>query len=188
MTIASEHEIALRAINTSIVQNTGEHTMASHSDIEATGAQLDALVAGAFTSKVSAYLGNSQTISHGTWTVVAYDTENWDADTEFDTITNKGRFTAKTAGYYHITARYTMSAIAAGKYAYIRIKKNGSIDIALHQVYPAGSEVPNMQISADVYLDGFTDYIEIKCYHDSGGDETLSADAQLTRVDIHRFG
>lgn len=138
-------------------------------------------------SRCSAYLGNAQTISNITWTPVAFDTKNWDNDDEFDIVINKGRFTAKTKGYYHISAIGNISAVGAGKYAYFHIWKNGSDWITLNQKVAFGTESFYMQGSADVYLNGSTDYVEIRVYHNKGSDATLYSDRKNTSVSIHRF-
>ena len=151
------------------------------------GLEFGVIPGGAFSSRVSAYLANPQTIIKLTWTTILFDTEHWDNDSEFDITTNKGRFTPIAAGYYHVSASVVLSPIAAGQMLHIKIEKNGTTAIAQANSPSEGCEYPQEAVSADVYLNGSTDFIEIEVYHGGHGNEILSSSQHTTFVTIHRF-
>jgi len=112
----------------------------------------------------SAYGTASQSIANGVWTKIAYNTELFDTNSNYDNATNY-RFTPTVAGYYQINAVLSTTANATGL-AFIAIYKNGS-------AYCYGNTVPNSNggyITANslINCNGSTDYIEIYVYQNSG--------------------
>jgi hypothetical protein len=109
--------------------------------------------------------GNAaQSIANNVWTKIAFNTELFDTNSNYDPTTNY-RFTPTVAGYYQINATIFTSTSAAGL-AFIAIYKNGS-------VYAYGNCVPNTNggyITANglVNCNGSTDYIEIYALQSSG--------------------
>ena len=121
----------------------------------------------------SAYLSASQNITVSTWTKIAYNTKVFDTASVYDNATNY-RITPLIAGYYQINATFAANSTATNPTnSGIAIYKNGSI---YNQCNSAGSTVTsvNPAISAVVYLNGSTDYIEIYAYM-NGGTGTLQA-------------
>jgi hypothetical protein len=120
----------------------------------------------------SAYRGtSSQSISNATYTKVQINTEEWDTANCFDSTTNY-RFTPTVAGYYQVSGNVTYDPAAAGKF-FCTIYKNGTD-------FKSGSAVPFVAtqylaaaVSALVYLNGTTDYIELYTYQSSGGALTM---------------
>jgi hypothetical protein len=116
----------------------------------------------------SAYRGTStQSISNATYTKVQINLEEWDTANCFDSTTNY-RFTPTVAGYYQVSGCVTYDPAASGKF-FCSIYKNAAI-------YKNGTGVPfvatqylNANVSALVYLNGSTDYIELYTYQSSGG-------------------
>jgi hypothetical protein len=112
----------------------------------------------------SAYVGSNQSVSNSTFTKVAINTEEFDTASCFDTSTY--RFTPNVAGYYQVSGIVSVgtSAITAGLSA---IYKNGSR-------YKDGSSLGGIsgssftflasQVSALIYMNGTTDYIELYAY------------------------
>jgi len=139
---------------------------------------------GAFTSKASTYLANAQTITTGTWTIILYDTEVYDTDSEFDIVTNKGRFTAAVAGYYHFDATYYMSPQDPTTVATIAFWKNGTM-LSYNRV-DARSAAYTPIISKDFYL-AINEYIEVKAWHSKGSNADITPGIDLTYITIHRF-
>lgn len=137
-----------------------------------------------FTSRISVYSNGNQSIPTGTDTKIEFDTEDYDQNSEFDKDTNY-RFTAKKAGYYHVSANGWLSAVGNEKHSAIKIFKNGS-NIARGEDDYSYNYVPGV-VSKDVYLDGDTDYIEIFIFHNAGANKDLLGGAETTWLTIHRF-
>ena len=120
----------------------------------------------------SAYRGtSSQSISNATYTKVQINTEEFDTASCFDPTTNF-RFTPTTAGYYQVSGSVNYDPAAAGKF-FCTIYKNGTN-------YKSGTAVPFVAtqflgagVSALVYLNGSTDYVELYTFQSSGGALTM---------------
>ena len=112
----------------------------------------------------SAYGTAGQSIAHAVWTKIAYNTELFDTNSNYDNATNY-RFTPTVSGYYQINATIFTSASAAGL-AFFTIYKNGSL-------YLYGNTVPNtnggyITVNGLVNCNGSTDYIETYALQNSG--------------------
>jgi hypothetical protein len=110
----------------------------------------------------SAYKTSIQSISSATTTKVTYDTVAFDTNSNF----SSSRFTPTVAGYYQINATcYLTTSSGTGTNYRTQIYKNGSN----HKVGGTGttgqSEV-QASVSAIVYCNGSTDYIEIYARND----------------------
>ena len=120
----------------------------------------------------SAYTSSGQTLSNSTFTKVSLNTKVFDTASAFDATTNY-RFTPQVAGYYQINGAIGTVGAALG-YSQISIYKNGSINTQ-------GSGCPNntvvggiCNVSAVIYLNGSTDYVELFAWQNSGGNLALS--------------
>ena len=105
--------------------------------------------------------GGNQSLTSNTWTKVVLNTKIFDTANAFDAVTNN-RFQPTVAGYYIITGSpgnySTSTALTAAGAA---IYKNG---VTIHTVYQfSGGSVTafNVTVSAVVYLNGSTDYVEL---------------------------
>jgi hypothetical protein len=122
----------------------------------------------------SAYQSSAQTLSSATNTKIQFQTEEFDTNNNFDPTTNY-RFTPTIAGYYQVNGGFQVASSATG--GAIAIYKNGS-------GYKSGAGNPNAttsnqwQVSALVYLNGSTDYVELYGYITTG--QALVANAQFT--------
>ena len=106
----------------------------------------------------SVYLSASQTVTSTSVTKVAFNTKQFDTNTNFDTVTNY-RFTPTIAGYYQLNAAIYASATAQTN-GNIQFWKNG----ALYTYGSALSASGNNQCvngSVIMYLNGSTDYVEL---------------------------
>lgn len=124
--------------------------------------------------------GTSQTsiTGSGTWTKVTFTTEEWDSHGYYDAANSK--FMPSVPGYYHIIAGVQFSNMDNNKSIQCAIYKNGSI-------YKTGDNPmtsyvaawPKSIVTALVYLNGSTDYVEIYAAHwDSTSRDIIgSADA-----------
>jgi len=106
-----------------------------------------------------AYRGSSQSVSANTWTKIAFDTEAWDTNSNYDNSTNY-RFTPTVAGYYQFNTSLFYSGTFSRKV--IAFRKNGS----------EYSTVFDNNVSSDqnryggsvlAYMNG-TDYMEVYTY------------------------
>ena len=101
----------------------------------------------------SAYQSSAQTLSSATFTKLQFQTEEWDTANCFDNTTNY-RFTPNVAGYYLVTGSMTLGDTNSNNF--VAIYKNGSVNR-----FGSQNTVDRSQISAYVYLNGTTDYIEL---------------------------
>ena len=117
-----------------------------------------------------ATMSANQAISATTWTKIAFDTEEFDTNSNYDHVTNY-RFTPTVAGYYMISAK--MQHTSAGSML-INFYKNGSS--YAWTAYPVSSYGDNGSIL--VYLNGSTDYIECFGYRTTTG--TINSNSATT--------
>ena len=120
----------------------------------------------------SAYQSVAQSLTLNVWTKLQFQTKEFDTNGNFDNTTNY-RFTPTVAGYYQVSGCFFISQSSTANY--IGIYKNGSsfkrgLDLYANS---AGS-----QVSALIYMNGTTDYIEI--YGMTGFSQTTSAAAYVT--------
>jgi hypothetical protein len=112
----------------------------------------------------NAYGTALQSVSNATWTKIAFNTELFDTNNNYDNATNY-RFTPTVAGYYQINAIIATSPSASGL-AFVALYKNGTL-------YSYGNTVPNsnggyITTNSLVYCNGLTDYVEIFAFQNSG--------------------
>ena len=102
--------------------------------------------------------GTAQVLSASAWTKVIINTKEFDTASCFDSTTNY-RFTPTVAGYYQVNATVQFAGGADNGSA---IYKNGSIfKVGVFTVNPYGRAT---NVSALIYLNGTTDYIEFYAY------------------------
>ena len=97
----------------------------------------------------------SQSITGGVVTKVTYDTEEFDTNNCFAS----SRFTPTVAGYYLITGAANGSNTAYN-YINVGVWKNGA-SYKVGSSYTQSVNYPSAIVSALVYLNGSTDYVEI---------------------------
>ena len=125
----------------------------------------------------SAYAGSTQSISNASFTKVQCNTEEFDTNSNYDNATNY-RFTPTVAGYYQVSG----SVAGAAAYAQLlaSIYKNGSEFKRGAQAGSAGAYLYQASVSAIIYLNGSTDYVELYAYQQSGGSGTINNGQALT--------
>jgi len=119
----------------------------------------------------SAYLSSNQSIGSGSLAKMQCNTEEFDTNNNYDNSTNY-RFTPTVAGYYQVSGgaelRYTSGSLSS----FICIYKNGS-------AFKFGSNTMNtnvyqqVTVSALIYLNGSTDYVEMYAQQNSGGSANI---------------
>jgi hypothetical protein len=110
----------------------------------------------------SAYASVSQTVTSTTETKIQLNVEEFDTASCFDNTTNY-RFTPNVAGYYQINGILRGAATTALNLIFLSLYKNGAAYIRGSE-YPyavAGGPAAQVSISALVYLNGTTDYLEL---------------------------
>jgi hypothetical protein len=126
----------------------------------------------------SAYMGSDTSIANATFTKIPANTEEFDTNSYYDSSTNY-RFTPLIAGYYQVSGNALIGAPISGVVV-VSIYKNGSS-------FKTGSEVPFTAtanyitgiVSALIYLNGSTDYVELYAYQSSGSTQTLFASSAI---------
>jgi hypothetical protein len=120
----------------------------------------------------SAYSNNSQSIASSTFTKVQYNVETFDTANAFDSTTNY-RFTPQVAGYYQITLNAAFNTITGAIEP--AIYKNGTV--YAYGPYPINATGTSAwsNMSALIYLNGSTDYVEGYIYQTSGISATLQS-------------
>ena len=147
---------------------------------DATGTVLSTATAGVPVNgpAFSAYQSSAQTLTANTVTKVQFQTEEFDTNSAFDSTTNY-RFTPTVAGYYQVNSVIN-SASGGLVTGIIYIYKNGSNFKQGSQTALAVGSNNGLGpvVSALVYLNGSTDYVEI--YGLYNGTATLSNTAAAT--------
>jgi hypothetical protein len=137
----------------------GSVTTAKLADANVTQAKLGTGVAGngpAF----SAYMGTNQTVTTNTETKLQVNTKEFDTATCYST-TNY-RFTPNVAGYYQINGQaYFFSSGGFNGNTYLTIYKNGSRFKDGGLLSGGGAVIYFPVVSALIYLNGTTDYVEL---------------------------
>jgi hypothetical protein len=119
----------------------------------------------------SAYRSTSQSISSATFTKVQCNTEEFDTNSNYDNATNY-RFTPTVAGYYQISGCIAFASSTKVEFL-TSIFKNGSEFKRGAYVAISTSKNENCPVSALVYLNGTTDYVELYGYLDGTGSLTF---------------
>ena len=114
----------------------------------------------------SVYRSSSQSVSTSTWTKVQFNAEDFDTANAFDSTTNY-RFQPLVAGYYQLNGNIYMSGSALGSAYYAQFYKNGATFGKYSHISFSTTTLGDavMSISAVVYLNGSTDYIEMYGYN-----------------------
>jgi len=117
-------------------------------------------VAGTGPAFSAVFSSGTQTLSVNTNTKIQFTSEEFDTANCFDSTTNY-RFTPNVAGYYHISSsvQYGGSPTTPTT-SFVMIYKNGT---EFKRTYVT-SYPSDINISALVYLNGTTDYVEIYGY------------------------
>lgn len=122
----------------------------------------------------SAYPSATQSISNATVTKLQYNTEEFDTASCYDT--SNYRFTPNVAGYYQVQLAIQLgSGNAALFIAYIH--KNGSA-FKSTSAEASTNIISTVEVTALVYMNGTTDYIEPYVYQSSGGSITTNNNSQ----------
>ena len=111
----------------------------------------------------SAYASVAVSLTSGAFTKVGLQTEEFDTANCFDSTTNY-RFTPNVAGYYQISAAIQMEVV---KILVVSLAKNGSE--YKRGIYTNPNTTLSGSVSALIYLNGSTDYVELWGYNGTAG-------------------
>jgi len=118
----------------------------------------------------------NQSISTGTNTIVAFDTERWDTDSIHDNVTNNSRLTAVTAGKYVISTNIQWQDFGSSKFnVEVHILLNGSTKIAESRRKQRSTAIMSLDCVYDL---GINDYVEVRVKQDTGSSKNVIASAQ----------
>jgi hypothetical protein len=124
----------------------------------------------------SATRSGTQSIANGTFTKIQFNVEEFDTNNCFDSTTNF-RFTPTVAGYYQVNGSASWSFTSG--FSNASIYKNGSAfkwgNLILATVAGCSGTV-----SALIYLNGSTDYIELFTYQASGSSQNIATNTTET--------
>lgn len=138
--------------------------------------------AGGTGARVSAYAGSSQTVNNSGWTVINFNTEDYDLKNE----QNGNTFTASESGYYHITANVNLGSVGADYLGYVIILKNVNIILDFQYFSPAVASNFGAKVSADAYL-AAGDTIQIKASMGTAASLSTSTGRGYTFLCIHKI-
>lgn len=125
-----------------------------------------------------AYANAATTLADATLTKLAFQTEEYDYNSNYDNSVGFYRYTAPVSGVYHFDAQFTLEAAVSTGVAgqqIIALYKNGVRTINGNRTTPTNNSAANIAI--DILLTA-NDYIEIYGYQDSAGSETAVAGRQ----------
>jgi hypothetical protein len=116
--------------------------------------------------------GTTQTLSASTYTKILFQT------LEFDTASavSSSRFTPQVAGYYQINAQILLPALA-GSTSLIAVYKNGTDFKEGSRIAIATAASGAPIVSALIYCNGSTDYLEIYAQQSSATSQNLAGGA-----------
>lgn len=137
--------------------------------------------AGGSGARVSAYAASSQTVNNAGWTVINFNTEDYDLKNEQSGNT----FTASESGYYHITANVNLGSVGADL-GYVIILKNANIILDFQYFSPAVASSFGAKVSADAYL-AAGDTIQIKASMGTAVSLSTSTGRGYTFLCIHKI-
>ena len=161
LTSDTSGEIQLQSAGTTIatVDSTGL-TMASSKLLASTGPAF------------SAYPSAVQTLSTGTWTTIAFNTEVFDTNSNYDTSTYA--FTPTVAGYYNFNA--VVRSTGATTRFYTQFLKNGTTSYYGNDFNFSANSL-NSNFSVLLYMNWSTDSVVVQAFMQGGGGLTTGASA-----------
>tara|TARA_R100001509_G_scaffold54896_1_gene30173 strand:+ start:290 stop:838 length:549 start_codon:yes stop_codon:yes gene_type:complete len=121
-----------------------------------------------------AFLSGDQTLSHDTTTVIAWDGETFDSDSDFDT--SNYRFTPSVAGKYFVYVTCNIDVSAGFYYASSEVLKNGStlpsarILNIFENLSSSDDSIEGIFLTYHgiVDMNGSSDYLTVNAYQASG--------------------
>jgi hypothetical protein len=135
---------------------------------EATGLKWAAPSGGSSFVGASIYNNANQSISNATWTVLNFNSENFDTNAFHDNSTNNSRITIPSGknGKYLVTMKGHFAGNSTGD-RYVSLAKNGASAGAWRLSAVSGASIGfGQSVVMDLVA---TDYLQLEVYQDSGG-------------------
>ena len=110
----------------------------------------------------SAYQNSATSLTNAGYTKIAFQVKEYDTASAYDNTTNY-RFTPQVAGYYQVNSGVAANFTSGETTIYIY--KNGS---RAKTGSDAAAAIYEVTVSAQIYLNGSTDYIEVYVYQGTG--------------------
>ena len=167
---------------TTLTLGTSGDTIAIPSGVTITNSGTANNFGGVNTPYFFAHANGNQTIGTSSYTKVEIDTEIVDTNSKFD-VANY-RFTPAEVGYYIIGGFVRFDSSTTTADCGIIIYKNGS---AYYKHVEGKSSVTTKHINQVVYLDA-DDYVELYCYQNGGGNQTINGAGSLDTVASTFYG
>lgn len=123
-----------------------------------------------------AHRSGNQSINTTAITKVNFDTEDFDTNGDYDPTTNY-RFTPTVAGKYSITALIEFALPVAFMELYIY--KNTVIHSRRRVADGSADDDSSIMLNDILDMNGTTDYIEIKIYHEEGTAQNINANSYV---------
>lgn len=131
--------------------------------------------------KFSAYRNGAWSVATG-FAKVAFDTETYDTNNNFNAVTNN-RYVAPVNGFYHFSSTVNFTPTSGDSYAVV-LYKNGTI-VKNGTSFVIGTTFSStFVVTADLQLTA-TDYVEVFTYNGSGTTKTGGTGAPYTYFDGH---
>jgi len=109
--------------------------------------------------RFSAYSSTSPSITSGVFAKLPANTEEFDIGAMYDAATNY-RFTPTVAGYYFFNVQITFNAASGMTRMLLALYKNGAAFKYGDDVVPFSATQGSAQVTALIYCNGTTDYVE----------------------------
>ena len=113
-----------------------------------------------------------QAIANGSDTVITFETELFDSNSFYDT--SNSRFTPTIAGYYFVNAKVEFSNATGEYYFAIHLFKNGTRVSRGGNWNDGSNQNVNVRNSSIIAFNGSSDYVDVRCYQNSGGNLTIN--------------
>ncbi len=145
--------------------------------VKKTLAQVADILGIAFDVSFESYQTTPHTLTSGGNTVLKCNTETKDTHNYYNATT--GVFTPLIAGTYEFHAVGAINSLAAGKEFWIAIRKNGGSPAEWEIAMITGAAgSPAINGTAQYWLDGVDDYVDVVLYHTHGSDRNSLCSSQ----------
>ncbi len=126
---------------------------------------------------------SSQSIPDDTFTAVLFDSTESTLNVD---LANNSRFTPQVAGYYLVIFQVSINNGGEGGIREIFMRPNGTTTVWARQTTPGGSSpaADGLNISAERFFNGTTDYVQLFAYQNSGSALNISTGDYEPRASI----
>lgn len=122
--------------------------------------------------KFRVYRNAALNTGNGAFAIVTCDTKSYDTSSNVDVVTNKGRFTAPVAGFYHFSGEVSVTSNADLMAA---LFKNGSV-VSYGTRFTTAATLQNVVVSDNLQL-AANDFVELNTF--SGSTKALEVSGAI---------